>query len=769
MCGGAAFALSIMDGRLKASEADPMPPAGMEEMESCPAPAAPAPWAEVEAQAEADHFDTGDDGQYSVNRYDYPEDSSGAYDRAEGNFAYPEEYFYKYGYHYYNYVDPEGKYGYHETGDTTDANADAATTAETDRIGEIGNSANYSHERDWENEPYEFGDGTTAQLYEVANGLVSNFGAWDSYDRSPYGYDYGSESSYGDEYGMGHSDTAYPYGYEGDTDDDEAEYTADENADGEMMDEAEYEYTGDENADGEMMDDEAQYEYDDENYSYEAGMEEEGQGDAGADESVSPENDAHEEPAEESTEETTEPSGEMSGDQAASETGDASVDHYGYERYYGMEEGYDGYSEDYPEQEYSYEQSYEGSYEESMEASAPATEEAPANVEEQDADETAATESPESCYDDPNGRGYEYDYQNAYGYEEGYGEESASNRDEQQSWQEYGYEYSYPEQKYGYSHETSEMNSESESFEADESATGETSAPTSVDSALPEANHEAEYDFDSRYEGEPGELIDYSQWNQPYSYEYAEPYDYYGEEQSSPDESADETYEEHDYCAWPEGEEYVAQQSDESRESGLELFSWQPADLLATADQQLLRTLETLCEDPSGARRSVLNDHLEGMGFEAIDFASRFEDVTGMEALGLADDLPGAAAFLACFRLVEQGELGMDEAVDLLRRSLQSPSLDWIEGVRQITAGAFDDWNSMPASLDEETSESDDTTSAAPLSDIMASLVVRSLDEVQGTLTSLASRVSQWDVDGWLASLQERLAEAQMTSETATF
>lgn len=64
--------------------------------------------------------------------------------------------------------------------------------------------------------------------------------------------------------------------------------------------------------------------------------------------------------------------------------------------------------------------------------------------------------------------------------------------------------------------------------------------------------------------------------------------------------------------------------------------------------------------------------------------------MTGIETLGLADDLPGTAALLGCFRLLEQGVLGMDESVDLLRRTLRRPSLDWIEGVREITAGAYE-------------------------------------------------------------------------------
>jgi len=41
---------------------------------------------------------------------------------------------------------------------------------------------------------------------------------------------------------------------------------------------------------------------------------------------------------------------------------------------------------------------------------------------------------------------------------------------------------------------------------------------------------------------------------------------------------------------------------------------------------------------------------------------------------------------------VERGELGTEEAVDLLRRSVENLSIDWIEGVDEITADAFQDW-----------------------------------------------------------------------------
>jgi len=197
-------------------------------------------------------------------------------------------------------------------------------------------------------------------------------------------------------------------------------------------------------------------------------------------------------------------------------------------------------------------------------------------------------------------------------------------------------------------------------------------------------------------------------------------------------------------------------ESEDATESGLELFAWQPTDLLLSADQEVLRMLETLCEEPSGVRRATLNDYLEALGWEAIDFASRFEDVTGIEVLGLADDLPGAAAFFGVLRLMEQGELGMDEAVDLLRRSLGSLSIDWIEGVGQITADAYENWNSQPTATETDTPDWSDTTSATnPVVDVMVSLAARSLAGLGGAISSASRKFSELDWQTLVATAVE--------------
>lgn len=173
------------------------------------------------------------------------------------------------------------------------------------------------------------------------------------------------------------------------------------------------------------------------------------------------------------------------------------------------------------------------------------------------------------------------------------------------------------------------------------------------------------------------------------NYDYAEPYRYYGHDYWRETADREENGSDSDQTLQIEESSSMQEpQAQNATESGIELFAYRPTELLTSSDQDLLRTLSRLFEEPSGVRRAALNDYLETQGTNALDFAARFEDLTGIEFLGLADDLPGVAAFLASYRLLEQSELGVDEASDLLRRSLQRLAPDWIEGVDEITANA---------------------------------------------------------------------------------
>ncbi len=362
-------------------------------------------------------------------------------------------------------------------------------------------------------------------------------------------------------------------------------------------------------------------------------------------------------------------------------------------------------------------------------------------------------ESWESSYDDCGWTDdYDYDYEYEYEYEyeyacpeEAYGQsecldESVASEGASDETTEYGgYSAAYPEAEYAYPEpmvdvaEPAAESSSDEDFGYDYEYDAEYD-PCVDDAWDYESDVEADYSYDdpyepaSEFESEIGDgLEDQSEETsdfaaeEPYGYDYADPYEYYG----------------YDY-----EEETV----EEAAESGLELFAWHPNDLLLLPDREILRTLETLCDESSGVRRATLNDYLEALGWEAIDFASRFEDVTGIEVLGLADDLPGAAAFLGAFRLMEQGELGQDEAVDLLERSLQNLSLEWIEGVSEITANAYEEWEPEPSTADVDVPEwSDGASAGRPAISVLLSLGSRSLIGLGNALSCVSQNLAEVD------------------------
>jgi hypothetical protein len=178
----------------------------------------------------------------------------------------------------------------------------------------------------------------------------------------------------------------------------------------------------------------------------------------------------------------------------------------------------------------------------------------------------------------------------------------------------------------------------------------------------------------------------------------------------------------------------------------LDLFTWNPGELLTSQDQRLLRRLETLCEGSSQQRRGALDNYLEGLGMEAIAFARRFEEVTSIEAMGLADDLPGAAAMLGTFRLLERGKLGMEEAVDLLRRSLRNLSPSWIEGVRTITANALMDADDGSGGTVEEHSEAIPVSATGTsVLDALSVTLLRSFDAIRDLAWDVSVQFSQMD------------------------
>ena len=248
------------------------------------------------------------------------------------------------------------------------------------------------------------------------------------------------------------------------------------------------------------------------------------------------------------------------------------------------------------------------------------------------------------------------------------------------------------------------------------------------------------------------ELAQDDYWTE-YGYEYSYPETKYGSASATEEESKKESRLEGEF-----GEPTYAVEEcpEEDLPCGVELFAWHPNELLSYQDQEFLKTLERFYDDPSGVRRATLNDYLEEEGSEAIEFAGRFEDSSGIDVLGLADDLPQTAAFLASFRLLQRGELGIDEAVDVLRHSLTDLSPEWIEGVRGITADAFDDWDAgIEQSEDESADWFEVTSTVRPIVVAMASITKGSISGAKGAITAVSAQLADMELSTVLSQLSE--------------
>lgn len=360
------------------------------------------------------------------------------------------------------------------------------------------------------------------------------------------------------------------------------------------------------------------------------------------------------------------------------------------------------------------------------------------NVAEQMPAETDAASTPEATSSDSqNTADSSYSAEEAseassydkYGYEKSYSEPGAvdtdaeagntdtASSDHTEIWNQYRYEY-----YYGLDGQKADSEAEGQqTAEADASATAEASPPSAC---------EFEYEYSRSSDLGAEGVAQQTQADERSDYDYADPNACYGNDSSGERAAQEEP-------ATSEG----------SQESGLELFDYMPAELLNSADQDLLRTLESLSEEPSGVRRAVLNSYLEALGPEAIDLVIHFEDSTGIEVMGLADDVLGTAALLSTYRLMERGELGHEETADLLRRSLQNLSSDWTVAVRAITSNAYE-----TGLLAESTQPA--AAATADEDAVAAALVTLAVDSLSRTIDGLWSASQPWLEFNWQEVLQ---------------
>lgn len=361
----------------------------------------------------------------------------------------------------------------------------------------------------------------------------------------------------------------------------------------------------------------------------------------------------------------------------------------------------------------------------------PGCDEAELSSREEESEEVASTvaaDDAEANEDDD--FSYEFDdYEMYYGYQENSAEtaeEAAVSEEEiaedatvshESDWEDYYYgdEYQYE----------SDSEPVAEEMAVEETMEVEASAEACVEEAWADEYEydtyeydDYDYDYDMESAGGAEAATDKSadMWDE--SYDHVDPMDHYGYEYEVPSD-------------------WLVTEVEEPSELELDLFAWRPTELLDDADCSLIRSIEQLSDQPAAVRRANLNNYIEALGFEAIDFAYRYEDATDSDVLTLADDLPGMAAFLASYRLVEEGQIGMDDAVLLLESALSGLSLDWIEDVSHIA-------------------EPKEMVSAShPVVEAMAAAATQSVAGVTG----LAATISQRLADLPWSELEGRLDE----------
>ncbi|MFW6124725.1 MAG: hypothetical protein ACOC46_01145, partial [Pirellulales bacterium] len=102
---------------------------------------------------------------------------------------------------------------------------------------------------------------------------------------------------------------------------------------------------------------------------------------------------------------------------------------------------------------------------------------------------------------------------------------------------------------------------------------------------------------------------------------------------------------------------------------------------------ELLRELHGMVEVRWGVRRARLNDYLQQLGPDAVDFAVALQRSTEYDVFRLCDNLPGVAAWLAMYRMIEVGGLLRTEGVELLRRALEDLPSSWVDDVAAMVTG----------------------------------------------------------------------------------
>ena len=238
-----------------------------------------------------------------------------------------------------------------------------------------------------------------------------------------------------------------------------------------------------------------------------------------------------------------------------------------------------------------------------------------------------------------------------------------------------------------------------------------------------------------------------------YGYTYALPEDIYGSSIDPPTDIVaveelmkqpwDDSSQNRDdqYAGSPYTTEYPGEFANNER---LALYTWDLAELLTWSDQETLRVLAAVSDGECGVRRAVLSDYLECLGLEATVLANRFEEESGLAVLALVDDLAQTAAFLACFRLAERGELESDEALALLQKSLLHRSDRWNRWIGEVIGEESDisrtDDVAQPDTAQPNTAQPDTSTTSLVLRAVVLT-AAGSLERIGDAISGLSRQM----------------------------
>jgi len=518
----------------------------------------------------------------------------------------------------------------------------------------------------------------SSEAAEAETGADQHDWSYDDFGsyKDDYGYDedYGYEEEY-DEYGYEEEYDSDDYGYDESYDDEDYGY-------GESYDDEEY------GSDDYSYDDYSYGEYDSEGYG--CGDEYE-----------------YAAPADQYGEQSD--AGDATGWESDETADDYDYDYYDYDYdydYYDYDyDYYDGQEADSYDYDYHYDYDYDADYDRS--AYDPSEEYG-----------SYGEEVDEEVYENEGWEDYDYEASDEYGCEAYDSQDSDAYQPDESGYETYD---EYDADEY-----------DADEYDADEYDADEYDA----DEYDAEAYDYEPYD-DGEYDEYDSEAYGYDEYDaydaEDYGYDYedSEEYDYQGYHYEASDESTydgfeyqgPDTYEAYDvYDYESEGYDYESdgydyqdyeyddEPCDYNRSDGfgddswqsadaetvdssammvrgtwIDLYDWLPGDLLTAEDQDLLADLQQMFEEPAQLRREAWNDYVLELGSEAIELVLRLEETTSWQVLDMADDLPRAAVLLATFRLIEQGELTVEDATALLDRALGNLSEEWVEEVSVIS------------------------------------------------------------------------------------